>query len=202
MPQVATIIFDNAINSQNQDYLPSRYVLQKEVIDILITNVLENDVQSLIGLIPIAQKDNNDILTPTNVREHLTTFLYQRDLHIQSSHLLALFQADQSLQISDISNKSILMFLGSPIENIDEMLAGIYNIAAKGTLIKVVCFAEAREFGKYLEEGAVFENIHVLFIDPRDDFNQTALTFFMSSNDAGYVDNDLEEAIRRSLVEK
>lgn len=202
MPQISTMIFDNALNSQNQDYLPSRYVLQKEIIDSLITQILDSDSQSLIGLIPIAQKDNNDILTPTRVRQHLSTFLHQRDLHDAPNHNLALFQADQSLNISELSDKIIFMLLGSPVQNSDEFLANIYNVATQGIIINVVCFGEAREFGTYLKEGTTFENLHVLLLSPEDNFNQDVLNFFANDGRGGYIDRDLEEAIKRSMVEK
>lgn len=201
MPEVAAVIFDNALNSQNQDYLPNRYILQKEVIDKLITKILESDEESLIGLIPIAQRENNDILTPSRVRQHLTTFIHQQDLCGRPNHLLALFQADHSLYISELSDKSLFVFLSSPIERSDELFANLLSVASKGVIIKAVCFADAIEFGNCLRGESSFDNLKVLIVGPEEDLNSKAFDFF-SGGSAKYADPDLEEAIRRSLVEK
>ncbi|ELA42688.1 uncharacterized protein VICG_00003 [Vittaforma corneae ATCC 50505] len=202
MPHIATVIFDNTLNSQNQDYLPSRYVLQKEVIDTLITNTFESDAQSLIGLIPIAQMDNNDILTPTLVRSYLSTFLHQRDLYHTLNHNLALYQAEQSLESSEFSEKIVFMIFGSPIPDSDQFMVNIYGLATKGFTIRVVCFADAYEFGTYLRQGSSFDNLNVLTIHPDEDFSSKVLDFFADASGHHYVDQDLEEAIRRSMVEK
>lgn len=201
MPEITAVIFDNALNSQNQDYLPNRYILQKEVIDRLITKVLESDEESLIGLIPIAQRENNDILTPSRVRQHLTTFIHRQDLCNRPNHLLALFQADHSLYISELSEKTLFVFLSSPIESSDELFANLLSVASKGVTIKAVCFADAIEFGNCLRNESSFDNLRVLIVSPEEDFSSKVFDFF-SGGGAKYVDPDLEEAIRRSLVEK
>lgn len=201
MPEVATIIFDNSLVSQNQDYLPSRYVLQKEVIDRLITKIMENDTQSLIGLIPLAQKDPNDILTPTNNRKHLLTFMHKRDLYSKLDLSLALYQAEMSIHRSEYSEKTIFMLLGSPLPDFDEFLADIYNVASKGIIIKIACFGEARDVSGFLQENSSFSNLSVIDVHEDDDFNFKVDDFFTSSSQK-YMDPELEEAIKRSLLEK
>lgn len=202
MPEVVTIIFDNSLASQNQDYLPSRYVLQKEVIDSLITRIFENDSQSLIGLIPLSQKDRNDIITPTNSRKHLTTFLLQRDLFHGTNRRLCLFQADHSLKLSEFSEKTLYFFMGTEIENSDQFLIDLYEMAARGSIIKLICFGETKDFGKLIaDQNAGFENLSVLIVNPDDDFNFKVNSFLISGNQK-YIDPDIEEAIRRSLLEK
>jgi len=202
MPQIVSVIFDNCLSSQNQDYLPSRYVLQKEVIDALITNTLENDPQSLIGLIPIAQKDNNDVLTPTQARQYLSTFLHQRDLFPRPNYKLALYQAKQSLSSKEAGEHVLFIILGSPIPDSDQFLVNIYNLASEGFKIRVVCFADAYEFGSYLSMGSNFENLAIVQISPEEDFNSKVAEFFANAYESQYIDQDLEEAIRRSMAEK
>jgi 26S proteasome regulatory subunit N10 len=202
MPHTSVVIYDNALSSQNQDYFPSRYVLQKEVIERLITHTLEGNAQSLIGLIPIAQKDNNDILTPTLVRPHLSTFLHRKDLYSECKHNLALYQAEMSLETSEFTEKNILMILGSPISESDQFMMNIYALAAKNINIRVVCFGDACEFGEYLAQGSNFDNLKVLNVYPEDDFNHKVFEMFSNVSGSQYVDKDLEEAIRRSMIEK
>jgi 26S proteasome regulatory subunit N10 len=202
MPSSSVVIYDNGLSSQNQDYYPSRYLLQKELIDKLITHTLESDSQSLIGLIPIAQKDNNDILTPTLVRSHLSTFLHRRDLFSKCMHNLALYQAEMSLDTSEFSERNIFMILGSPIADSDQLMVNIYSLAAKKVNIRVVCFGDAYEFGTYLAQGSSFENLMVLNILPDQDFNSMVFDMFANVSGNQYVDKDIEEAIRRSMIEK
>lgn len=202
MPQTVSVVFDNCMSSQNQDYLPSRYVLQKEVIDVLITNTLENDPQSVLGLIPIAQKDNNDILTPTQTRPYLSTFLHKRDLYTRGNHKLALYQARQSLRAKEGGERVLFIILASPIPDSEEFLVNIYDLAGEGYKIRVVCFGDAYEFGEYLKMGSDFSNLSVLQVTPEEDFNVKVGDFFGNAYENQYVDQDLEEAIRRSMVEK
>ena len=171
------------------------------MIDALIIRILENDSQSQVGLIPLAQKNKNDLITPTNSREHLASYLMNKDMHFAVNTELCMFQADLSLQNTELSERTIYLLLGSPLKNSDQLLADIYGLAARGIVIKLVCFAETIEFGKLVKEGDVFENIHVLIIGIDDDFNEEAKNFFVSGN-SNYLDPDIEEAIKRSLIEK
>lgn len=203
MPSISTVIFDNSLSSQNQDYLPSRYILQKEVIDKLITQTLENDPESLIGLIPIAQQSKNDILTPTRVKPHLTTFLYKRDLFYEPSIDLALFQAEKSLHICEFSEKVVYMFLSTKIEGgIDASLEIIYNLASRGVKLYIVLFADGLEFARYLSNEVDFPNINVLLVDTDEGFNEKVESFFANAGSNGYTDFELEMALKRSMYEK
>lgn len=204
MPSISTVIFDNSLSAQNQDYLPNRFVLQKEIIDNLITQTLENDSESLIGLIPLAQKSQNDMLTPTRVKPHLMTFLYRRDLFYEPNCFFALFQAEKSLQICELSEKIVYMFLSIHIEDFDELLTTIYNLASEGVRFYIVCFADALSFGYHLAEQteAGFPNVSVLSIDNDEGFNRKVERFFANARNNNYMDFDMEMAMKRSMYEK
>jgi 26S proteasome regulatory subunit N10 len=200
MPEITTIIFDNALNSQNQDYLPSRIILQKEVIDSVITRVLESDPESLVGLIPLCQIENNDILTPTKSRPHLSTFLHEKDLHHNIQHVLSLYHADQSLYVSDLSNKTLILFLCTPVKEFEEVFSDIYNIASKGVVVKVVCFGDAMDMGVFMKDQIDIANFTCCVVDTSEDF-VTKVQGFLGA-DLYNVDPELEEAIRRSMREQ
>lgn len=200
MPKISVVIFDNALNSQNQDYLPSRYLLQREVIEPLITKEIDANYENLIGLIPLAQKEENDIITPTHSRTHLSTFSYQADLYENPNHALAVFQADRSLYASDVSEKALYLFFCSPISESDDIFISLLSLASKGIVIKAVCFADAIEFGECLAQESTFDNLNVLIVYPDEDFNQKVTSFLDDGNTV--VDPELQEAIRRSLIEK
>lgn len=201
MPKIAAVIFDNALNSQNQDYLPNRFIIQKEVIENLVSGMLNTDEESLIGLIPLAQKEKNDILTPTREKNLLSTFSFHQDLWHNQDHAQALFQADRSIYISEISEKIIYIFLASPIKNSDEFFISLLSLASRGIILKIVCFGDAIEFGNCLISESGFENMTVLVVEKDEDFYTKAIDFFASGGNIFY-DADLEEAIKRSMVEK
>lgn len=197
MPGVTVVFFDNALNSQNQDYLPSRIILQKEIIDTVITRILESDIESLIGLIPLGQRMSNDILTPTKTRPYLSTFLHQTSLCPPTSRFTCLFQADQSLHVSDLSTKGLIAFFCSPIDDVEELLSGLYTIASKGITIKAVCFGDAIDLGGMLQKEIDLPNFECLILDSDADFNDKVLNFLGGSMPEN--DPELEEAIIRSL---
>lgn len=201
MPEVVVVLFDNALSSQNQDYLPGRFILQKEIIDTVITNSFETDRESLVGLVPIAQKHKNDILTPTKHRPYLTKFLYKAELCGTSNYFLDLFQADQSLHVSELSTKKLFAFFSSPVQSVEELLSSLYMIASKGIIIKVICFGECVALGEMLAKEIDLENFECLILRDDNDFNNRVLQFFEARASSGH-DPELEEAIRRSLQQQ
>lgn len=202
MARISTIIFDNGLNSQNQDYLPNRFILQKEIIEQLVTNLLEADTESLVGLIPLAQKSPNDILTPTRVRQSLSSFAYQQDLHIGVDHILALFQSDRSLHMSHYTDKTLYIFMSTPIKDSDDFFINLLSMATKGIKIKAICFGDAIEFGECLKKETAFdEYLQTLIVAPEEDFNNK-VNEFLTNGSTELMDPDIEEAIRRSMIEK
>lgn len=197
MPEITTVVFDNALNSQNQDYFPSRFVLQKEIIDGMITQILENNIENLIGLIPLSQDVKNNILTPTKTRSLLSTFLHETDLVSVPDHVSSLFQADQSLNVGEYSSKTLICFLSSPVERFDETFVSIYGMVAKSISVRVVCFGDAVEFGNFIKKELNYDNFECLVIDKDQDFSETVGNFLLNSYEID--DPELKEAIKRSL---
>lgn len=190
-------MLDNAFNSQNQDYLPSRFMLQKEISDVVITRTLEADAESLIGLIPFAQDSGCNILTPTKTRPFLSTFLHKSDLAANVNYYSALYKADLSLHVTDLSTKNLVIFFSSPVSNEDEILSSLYTIASKGIIVKVVCFGDALGLGSVLKKAIEFNNFSCLSLSSDVNFNDNVLSFLGTS--MNIYDPDLEEAIKRSL---
>lgn len=200
MPEVAVVFLDNALNSQNQDYLPSRFILQKEIIDTIITAILERDPESLIGLIPLAQNGQNDILTPTKNRPYLSTYLHKSDLQDSLNHTLSLYLAKQSFSTTELSTKTLVIFLCTPVENVEELMAELFDFANKDITIKLVCFGDCVELGYLLQQEIDTSNFSCLVLDSDNMFNDKVLSFLGSAEIE--QDPELEEAIRRSLQQQ
>ena len=193
-------MYDNALSSQNQDYLPSRFILQKEIIDRVITEILEDNRESLIGLVPLAQELENDILTPTKNRPYLSKFLYESDLMHNTNHSLCLYQVDQSLRVSELTDKCIIIFLSTEVPDVDELLSDLYALASRGIMIYVVCFGDCIALSPLLKSSIDLENFHCICLENDDDFNEKVMQSIGGSPEP--TDPELEEAIRRSLQEK
>ncbi|KAI5176411.1 26S proteasome regulatory subunit N10 [Pancytospora epiphaga] len=200
MPEITVIILDNGYSSQNQDYLPSRFILQKDIADALVTRALEADSESIIGLIPLSQNIYNNILTPTKVRPYLSEFLAKLGLSSPYDANLSLYQADICLHIREYTTKHLVIFFSSPVTNEEEVLTNLYVIASKGIIVKVICFGDALKFGVTLTREIDFENFSCLCLTPDLNFDESVLSFLGSS--MNICDPELEEAIKRSLQQQ
>lgn len=199
MPITTVVMADNGLSSQNQDYLPSRFLLQKETIEGIVTQILERDQEGFIGIVPIAQLTKNDILTPTRNKTSISAFIDECDLQCKTDIFRSLFQVEQSLNIKNTQDKSLIIFLCSPIESVDELIACIYSVAAKSTDIKLVCYGDALELGVLLKKEINFDNFQCLAVRPADDFHAVVGEFLDTSIDD--YDPELKQAIMQSLAE-
>jgi len=200
MAEIYSIIFDNGFSAQNQDYMPGRIILQLEIMDVLITKILENDPMSQVGLIPLAQKEKNYILTPTNSRPRLSSFLHGIDLCKKLDHTLAILHGTQSVQSSELSSKTLAMMFCSPIENFDDIFTRIYTLAGTGINIRAVCFGDAVEMGNFLQSEIQLDNFKCIVLENDQDFDENVLGFL--DDGMGTTDPALAEAIKRSLENK
>ncbi|ORD93948.1 hypothetical protein ECANGB1_1353 [Enterospora canceri] len=199
MPEIIAIVLDNGIQSQNQDYLPSRYFIQKDATMNIINKVFEMGKESKIGVFPIFQNVKNRIVTPTENKQLLVDFVLACDLYKKPGHSLALYQADQALQLSELSNKRLLIFLSSKIDEFGKLLVEISTIAFKGVEIKVICFADAIEFGKMAQSELQLETVKFLVLDGNGDVEDQIYGFLTETE---YEDEDLKEALQKSMFEK
>lgn len=197
MPSITVIMLDNTYSSQNQDYLPSRITLQKEIVRSVLSRVFEADPENMVGIIPLAQESAKDLLTPTKNRAYLQTFIDKLDLYPNIQCYSTLYQADLSLQQPNITTKNLVIFLSSPHINEEELLSVIFSIASRGIIIKVVCFADAQGIAAMLKKEVDFDSFACLCLDSDANFNEEVLRLLGSSMDVH--DPELEEAIRRSL---
>lgn len=200
MPCVSVFVLDNGLSSQNQDYLPNRFVAQKEAVREMVSKILGNDPESLVGIIPLSRKEKNYILTPTKSRKYLNNYLHSIVLLKDQDYYPSFFQAERSLSISQFSTLNLYVFLSSPVECVEEVLGSLYSIAAKGINIRVICFGDCIEIADILEKGILFTNFKCRVIRPEEDFNSASVSFFNSDNSA--EDAYMEECLRRSLIEK
>merc|ERR1712131_515722 len=196
MPEIVGVVLDNGIQSQNQDYLPSRLLLQREITNSIINKLIDRYSENMIGIFSLCQNVPNDIVTPTKLKQSLLDFLYRCNLSKKKNHSLALFQADQALQLSELSTKKLLIFMCSPVDEFGKTLIEITNIAFKGVDVKIVCFGDALPFGKMVTSEVQLPNVNVLLVEPNVNFEDVVYDFLI--NDYQEEDPEFLEALEKS----
>lgn len=199
MAEIIAIIFDNNIYSQNQDFLPNRYFIQRNVIISIINKIFDVQTESKIGLFPICQEIKNKIITPTDNKQQLMNFIYNCDLCKNENLFLAFFQADQALQLTELTSKKLIIFLSSPITNFGHMIYILSNVAQKNIEMKIICFGDAIHFGNMASQELQMDNIQFLIITSSN-YIEDKIYDFLTDNE--YDDPELREALQKSIIER
>lgn len=196
------VIYDNGLASQNQDYLPSRSLLQKEFIQSLISRKFEADSENLLGIIPLNQPQYNNIITPTKQRDYLYTFLNSITLGEEVDYIKSINQALHSFKQRDITTKHLIIFLGSEInENLeDEIFTKVFEILTSGITLTLVFFGENMEYYEGFVNEIDYPHFKCIKVDPNDDINE----IYDQINGDNFEEEDpqLAEAIRQSLADQ
>ncbi|KAH9411502.1 hypothetical protein HK407_05g08780 [Ordospora pajunii] len=203
MPETIVVLFDNGMFSQNQDYLPSRFVAQKEVVESLISRKFEDNQENTIGIVPLVQVQANDIVTPTKQRAYIKTFLNRIVLNSKTDIMSCLSQCIHIFNQRDTPGCMLVILLGTRMEDVpeDELFARIYEILTLGINIKMVFFGEALGMSESFRKIGL-TSFSCIEIEPNDDLSSRALSFVCGSDISDEDDPELAEAIRLSLEEQ
>lgn len=199
MPDITIVIYDNSLSSQNQDYLPSRNILQKEFIQSLISKKFDDDSESMIGIIPVCQEQYNNIVTPTKQKDYLYTFLNNCGLNRNTNYIRPLDQCINAFKQRDISTKNLVFFIGDTVDekSFDALYAKIFEILTFGISITVVCFGEGLVYYNTMSKEIDYPNFRVVQVNVEDDYS-TVYGLILENEEE---DPELAEAIRQSLAE-
>lgn len=177
MPQTLMILFDNTVSMQNQDYLPSRLILQKEAVTSIVGSLLQHSENS-VGVAPLAQPEHNYILTPTCNKSHLDAFVSK--IRLDENLLLdSMFQRSRiALMNRQESDKKMLVFFGTDLETLEsdsvlrELVQCIRKVACPPIKVVVVLFGEHAAFLKdaISREAGKPEACEMITIGPDDNF--------------------------------
>ena len=140
-------ILDNTFYAQNQDYFPGRFSCQVEFIYSVMQKAMESH-QSTMGIIPLCQPSPNYILTPTKDRKLISQFLSKfklgenPDFMISSKLFLSIIKKN-FLTIQDQKNVNVYLFLGSPVNFVDEVINTLKEVEKTEISLKLILFGEA-----------------------------------------------------------
>ncbi|KAG5860205.1 hypothetical protein KMI_02g02960 [Encephalitozoon hellem] len=203
MPETIVVLFDNGMASQNQDYLPSRFMVQKETVESLISRKFEDNQENTVGIIPLVQAQSNDIVTPTKQRSYIKTFLNEIKLERNGDIMRCLSQSLYIFNQKDSPGCMLVIFLGSEPQETekDELFARIYQLLTFGIMIKMVFFGEAMEMAEAYKK-IDFTNFSCIVVSPNEEFIDRVLPFVTGGELLEEDDPELAEAIRLSLEEQ
>lgn len=204
MPQTLMILLDNTVSMQNQDYLPSRFILQKEAVTSVIGTLLQNSENS-VGVAPLAQPEHNYILTPTCNKPHLDSFVSRIRLD-ENLMLGSVFQRSRiALMNRHESDKKMLVFFGAdlgPHESesvLCELVQCVKKVVCLPIRVAVVLFGEHAEhvrsaISREVEKPEACETV---VVGPNDDFFSSVTSIL--GVDLNELENDPELALALSM---
>lgn len=206
MPKAVMIIVDNTLYMQNQDYLPSRFVLQKETI-VEIFNDSYQQTENFIGIAPLCQKYENHILTPTDNRSYTDNFLAKITLN-DDLRINEVFERCKIALLNRAeSDKQVWLFFGNDISGVDfdkvyiELDTGLRSLIEGKINVSLVLFGKNRDDLATLLTSTIGDKLKTItVVAETDDFVSMALQTFgfdFSNED----DPELALALKLSLEE-
>ncbi|KAL0265566.1 UNVERIFIED_CONTAM: hypothetical protein PYX00_011278 [Menopon gallinae] len=204
-PNVFFMVVEDA---HNQDYLPSRFILQKEAVTSIIGSMLQNSENS-VGVAPLAQPEHNYILTPTCNKSHLDTFISKVRLD-ENLMLESVFQRSRiALMSRQESDKRMLVFFGTDMGLQDsdgvlrELVHCLRKAASSPIRVSAVLFGEHAALVKdaISREVGGPETCEAVAVGPDDDFFSSVTKVLGMGLSELEDDPELALALSMSLAE-
>lgn len=196
------VVLDNSMYSINRDYNRERLECQIEAVKDLSEKRLGGNHDSTIGAMSIGRTSSTKIVSPTSDRNTICKYLHgiKRDAEVQCGNSIAI--SVMALKYRTNQDQSILLFLGSPLD--DEALTSVIDAVNDALMsnisVGIVLFGEALEYYDLLrmsiEECTEFTCVQ---IHPKDSFIDGVYLALRESMEE--MDPELELAIKRSLQE-
>ncbi|KAI5130517.1 26S proteasome regulatory subunit N10 [Nematocida parisii] len=194
------VILDNSLYSINKDYTKERLQCQLDVVKNITEQRLNESAESTVGVMTLGRSKTIKIVSPTSNKNTIYSYLHsiQRDEDIHGGN--AMLISRMALKYRTNPRQSILLFLGSPIDDDNLMLTieSIEETLSNNIFVGVVLFGEALEhytlFKSAITESTDFSCIP---IEPNQSFMEGVSTALKETVEE--IDPELELAIRRSL---
>ncbi|KAI5192706.1 26S proteasome regulatory subunit N10 [Nematocida minor] len=196
------VIVDNSMYSINKDYSKERLQCQLDAIKSITEKRLNEATESTIGVMTLGRSATIKIVSPTSNKNTIYSYLHsiERDENIHGGN--AMLISRMALKYRTSPMQSVLLFLGSPLDDENLMLTidSVEETLNNGIFVGLILFGEALEyystFKNSIEESSDFVCIP---IEKNDSFMEGVSAGLRESIEE--TDPDLELAIRRSLEE-
>lgn len=200
MSEITILVIDNSYYAQNQDYLPTRYIVQTDVLTHLLSTTSDNHQ---FGVIPIGQPSSNYILTPTKNRMKIRQFLSTLALVEEYKAVQGIYSALKSFQYVNATKKRLIAFLSSPLTDfeLENFLMGLRDCALFDCKIFLFLFGDAQDYKTFLDFELKSLGVNIVVIDSEYDFKNKVLDVLGGNNYDEMDDPEMALAMKLSMEE-
>lgn len=145
MLEATILLIDNSEYMRNGDYQPSRFGAQADAVNVVFTSKTDANPESTVGLMTLAGKAPEVLVTPTTNHGKILSALHQTKISGSVDLATGLNIAQLALKHRQNKNQRqrIIVFLGSPLDTDEKALAKLAKKLKKNNVaVDVVSFGE------------------------------------------------------------
>ncbi|KAH7344011.1 hypothetical protein B0J17DRAFT_199213 [Rhizoctonia solani] len=145
MLEATILLIDNSEYMRNGDYQPSRFGAQADAVNVVFTSKTDANPESTVGLMTLAGKAPEVLVTPTTNHGKILSALHQTKIGGSVDLATGLNVAQLALKHRQNKNQRqrIIVFLGSPLDTDEKSLVRLAKKLKKNNVaVDVVSFGE------------------------------------------------------------
>ncbi|KAJ1308431.1 hypothetical protein OPQ81_004136 [Rhizoctonia solani] len=145
MLEATILLIDNSEYMRNGDYQPSRFGAQADAVNVVFTSKTDANPESTVGLMTLAGKAPEVLVTPTTNHGKILSALHQTTIGGAIDLATGLNVAQLALKHRQNKNQRqrIIVFIGSPLDMDEKSLVRIAKKLKKNNVaVDVVSFGE------------------------------------------------------------
>ncbi|CAE6485703.1 unnamed protein product [Rhizoctonia solani] len=145
MLEATILLIDNSEYMRNGDYQPSRFGAQADAVNVVFTSKTDANPESTVGLMTLAGKAPEVLVTPTTNHGKILSALHQAKIGGSVDLATGLNVAQLALKHRQNKNQRqrIIVFLGSPLDTDEKSLVKLAKKLKKNNVaVDVVSFGE------------------------------------------------------------
>ncbi|EUC67484.1 26S proteasome regulatory subunit RPN10, putative [Rhizoctonia solani AG-3 Rhs1AP] len=145
MLEATILLIDNSEYMRNGDYQPSRFGAQADAVNVVFTSKTDANPESTVGLMTLAGKAPEVLVTPTTNHGKILSALHQTTIGGTVDLATGLNVAQLALKHRQNKNQRqrIIVFLGSPLDTDEKSLVRLAKKLKKNNVaVDVVSFGE------------------------------------------------------------
>ncbi|CAE7105167.1 unnamed protein product [Rhizoctonia solani] len=145
MLEATILLIDNSEYMRNGDYQPSRFGAQADAVNVVFTSKTDANPESTVGLMTLAGKAPEVLVTPTTNHGKILSALHQTKISGSVDLATGLNVAQLALKHRQNKNQRqrIIVFLGSPLDTDEKSLVRLAKKLKKNNVaVDVVSFGE------------------------------------------------------------
>lgn len=198
MTDSTIFIIDNSLYAQNQDYLPTRYMAQLNVINQIFSTSTE---RHRFGAVPLSQPTPNYIFTPSDNRMDAREFLQNLGLS-NNLQIAANITITERIAKNVSESRKIILFLSTVLNDIElqDAIEALQGTHREKSSIYVFLFGDAIQYHIFFDNELSGGNTKIFCVPSNQslqDFVYDALSIEVDED----MDPQLALALKMSAEE-